>query len=618
MESSAALTALKRHKQAFCPPPGADPTTAALRASLEQISEDCTNCNKCQPECSFLLKHGKPKEIADRLLHQPQPELDAAFECSLCGLCTAVCPFQVNPVEMFLSMRRHSLQQHPEQLKKYGPLLRYEDLGTSKLLTCYALPVGCQTVFFPGCALSGTRPTAVWTAFEKLRQSIPDLGLVLDCCGKPSHDLGACERFQNIIFPLQDQLRQQGIKRVLTACPGCNEIFQNYGHPLEVVSIYQLFAELPETQPVGTGQEISVHDPCPLRFHDDLHEAVRTILTKQGHQLIEAPHSGLKTLCCGEGAAVGFVAPELAGRWGRRRAAEADGKTMVSYCAGCVDFLNRNGTAVHVLDTLEMNGDLQPAARVPSLRRYWNRWQLKRQVTGELPTIPPPQRQKNRQAQGSFIKKLFILGLLIAAIAGIHSSGFAEKLDPEALRASIQQFGLLAPLIYVLFYSIAPSLFLPGLPLTIIGGVLFGPFWGVIYTISGATIGAGLAFLIARYLGRDWVASKLTGSKWQKLDEDVARNGWKVVAFTRLIPLFPFNLLNYAFGLTRIRFLDYVVTSFICMLPACIAYIVFSSSLLDVLRGRISVEFVVGLLLIVGVSLIPILYRKRQAKQSAQ
>jgi uncharacterized membrane protein YdjX (TVP38/TMEM64 family) len=88
-----------------------------------------------------------------------------------------------------------------------------------------------------------------------------------------------------------------------------------------------------------------------------------------------------------------------------------------------------------------------------------------------------------------------------------------------------------------------------------------------------------------------------------------------VVAFTRLIPLFPFNLLNYAFGLTRIGFRQYAVTTFLCMLPACIAFIVFSSSLLDLIRGKVSLTFVIGLLLVVLVSMFPLFYRRYKAKR---
>jgi uncharacterized membrane protein YdjX (TVP38/TMEM64 family) len=114
-------------------------------------------------------------------------------------------------------------------------------------------------------------------------------------------------------------------------------------------------------------------------------------------------------------------------------------------------------------------------------------------------------------------------------------------------------------------------LLLPGAVLTIAGGVLFGPVWGTFYNLTGATIGATMAFLIARYLASDLVSRKI-GGRLKQLVEGVEAEGWRFVAFVRLVPLFPFNLLNYMLGLTRIRLFHYVVTSYICMLPGAIAY----------------------------------------------
>jgi uncharacterized membrane protein YdjX (TVP38/TMEM64 family) len=111
------------------------------------------------------------------------------------------------------------------------------------------------------------------------------------------------------------------------------------------------------------------------------------------------------------------------------------------------------------------------------------------------------------------------------------------------------------------------------------------------------------------------VEKKLSGPQWRRLDQGVEKHGWKIVAFTRLVPVFPFNILNYAFGLTKIRFLHYALATFICMLPACIAFIVFSSSLLDLIKGTVSPAFIIGIGLIVFVSLIPVLYRRYKAKK---
>jgi len=107
--------------------------------------------------------------------------------------------------------------------------------------------------------------------------------------------------------------------------------------------------------------------------------------------------------------------------------------------------------------------------------------------------------------------------------------------------------------------------------LTLAGGSLFGPVLGTFVNLTGATLGATIAFLISRYLASDWVEEK-SGGRLKRLKEGVESEGWRFVAFVRLVPIFPFNLLNYALGLTRIRLLHYVIASYLCMLPGAIAY----------------------------------------------
>lgn len=220
--------------------------------------------------------------------------------------------------------------------------------------------------------------------------------------------------------------------------------------------------------------------------------------------------------------------------------------------------------------------------------------------------------EKNNKKKSLFKLGLFIL-ILVSVLAAIRLSGIDQYLSKEELQQRISSFGPWAPLIYIGFYSIAPSLFLPGLPLTVAGGLIFGPLFGTIYTIIGATIGASIAFLIARYFARSQVEALLSG-KLKTIDEGVERKGWIFVAITRLIPLFPFNLLNYGFGLTKVKFSHYVIASFIFMLPGTAAYVILSSSLLDLIKGEISGEFITGLVLVLIVSIIPIIYNKYKKK----
>lgn len=160
------------------------------------------------------------------------------------------------------------------------------------------------------------------------------------------------------------------------------------------------------------------------------------------------------------------------------------------------------------------------------------------------------------------------LGLLATVTLAII---YRDQFDTVALESWVRDAGPVAPLLFILIYALAAVLFLPGSALTLAGGALFGPVLGTFYNLTGATLGATLAFLIARYLAADWVTNK-TGGRVKQLINGVEKEGWRFVAFVRLVPLFPFNLLNYALGLTRLRLLHYILATSLFMLPGTIAF----------------------------------------------
>lgn len=162
------------------------------------------------------------------------------------------------------------------------------------------------------------------------------------------------------------------------------------------------------------------------------------------------------------------------------------------------------------------------------------------------------------------------LGLAIAG-AAIWLALNRDRFDPALIESSIRDLGLWAPLGFVALFALATVLFVPGAIFGLAGGVLFGPVWGSVVNLVGATLGATLAFLAARYLAADWARRKVAG-RLDRLIAGVDAEGWRFVAFVRLVPLFPFNLLNYALGLTRIPLTHYVVASLICMAPGTIAF----------------------------------------------
>jgi len=162
--------------------------------------------------------------------------------------------------------------------------------------------------------------------------------------------------------------------------------------------------------------------------------------------------------------------------------------------------------------------------------------------------------------------------LLVGSIIWLYTH--RGQFDMEALESWVSTTGSYGPLAYMLIAAAATILLMPASVFVLAGGVLFGPWLGTLYSLIGATLGASLAFLIARYIAADWIARKSHG-RFKQLIDGVEAEGWYFVAFVRLVPIFPFFLLNYALGLTRIKFYPYIVATFICTLPgaAAISYL---------------------------------------------
>ena len=167
-------------------------------------------------------------------------------------------------------------------------------------------------------------------------------------------------------------------------------------------------------------------------------------------------------------------------------------------------------------------------------------------------------------------KKRLIVALALLAIIAAGVS-FRAEFDRDVLLTTFANWGPWAAVAFIASYALGAVAFLPGLAFTIAGGALFGPWAGTLYSLIGASAGAAIAFLAARYLLNDWVAAH-TGKRLASLQAGIDEEGWRFVALVRLVPLFPFNLLNYALGLTRLKFSVYCVTSFITMAPGALAY----------------------------------------------
>ena len=196
-------------------------------------------------------------------------------------------------------------------------------------------------------------------------------------------------------------------------------------------------------------------------------------------------------------------------------------------------------------------------------------------------------------AERKFLFACLIFALVIYAI---HAFGLFDLLtDLPHLQTLIRQSGLFGYSLYILLFIIATLFLLPGSILVIAGGIVFGPLLGTLLSLIAATLASSCSFLLARWLGRDLLLKYVGHSHtFQAIEKGIARNGIDFLILTRLIPLFPYNIQNYAYGLTTIAFWPYTLISALTTLPGIVIYTVMAS---DLANGGITLRFILQLCL---------------------
>ena len=323
----------------------------SLNKTLDKVICDCTECGGCVRHCAFLRRYGNPLELAEQY-RAGTLETKVIYSCSLCRLCDVHCPETLVISDMFWQMRRRLVEESRGPLKQHRRILAYEKWGLSRLLRASLIPEGADTIFYPGCAMAGTRPNQTRRVFELLKKQIPNLGIVLNCCAKPSHDLGRFEFFNRVFSPQVNNLKERGITTIITVCPSCHQVFSRYAEDVEVKTVYQVLDPPAQDPTLDTSREMCVHDPCSTRFETEVHQSVREIAERLGLTVAHMKHQKKRTLCCGEGGSASFVAPDITDRWVEQRAEQAAGRPLITYCAGCVQFLSDSLDTVHLVDLL--------------------------------------------------------------------------------------------------------------------------------------------------------------------------------------------------------------------------------------------------------------------------
>src|SRR4030042_3913497 len=596
-----------------------------LPATINEFLKSCENCGRCKKVCPFLDTYGTPDKI---ILETPEK----VFFCSNCKACDTVCKGKLNPSDALFEIKSQLLRNgtYPVEVRNALHSANGYAMRGHKLPFVFYSSSG--TVFWPGCGLAGTSPEIVKKTVRLLSKHLNEkVGLVLDCCFDPLYQLGDVDSVKKAAERIKDRLEKHKVSYVITGCTNCRKALSLHlpdikvEHIFEVLSLQHVIARSeatkqsrnfeiaspepalsdktrffanaqndksegarndnygnPSITPLAKGG-FFLHHPCPSFRSDAIRLHAKELMKATNGENSRGENS--RPTCCGHGGGISSLSHDLSEKFTDKVIKASKGNPVVTYCMGCKGkFLEKGQKAYHLLEF--MTGVKPIEKPVSSGKKWVNRFFL---AFGQ---------------KLNFKKLLFgsTVILLILLTAYLRKQGY---ISTEGILNFIKQYKVAAPLLFISIYAIGPSLFIPSLPLTLGAGFLWGPFWGVVFAITGATTGSSVAFLISRYLMADTIKKRFGYDKWTWLKEKVEKHGWKAVAFARLLPVLPFPVLNYMFGVTPIPFFHYLWSSFVFMLPACIAYVAFGSSMGELLlKGNVK-GLVIGILIASVAMLLP-------------
>ncbi|MBU0485337.1 MAG: (Fe-S)-binding protein [Proteobacteria bacterium] len=333
-------------------------------------------------------------------MRNPLENIEIPYSCSLCGLCQRICKYDLYPGGMCHEARVRVFQPLQERIPPddfiYDFLTpRLKGIRNHQIFSSspvFALNRGPEEhkgtlpkrVFFPGCSFPAYAPGLVWKAYQYLQAKMPGIGVVLNCCGKPSKDMGDLDRFGKIFDNTMNEFARHGVEEVVLACINCHKTFrENSG--IKLRTIYEIMAEegLPNEAKKGSG-EVTLHDSCPARHQPAIRQAIRTILSRLDYRVNEFRFNKEMTQCCGAGGCAATGNTALAGRHTRDRAAQARG-TVVTYCAHCRERFSSQVPALHILDLVFGASYKKSLVEAHDGWQNWFvRWYLKRKLNRRI------------------------------------------------------------------------------------------------------------------------------------------------------------------------------------------------------------------------------------------
>ena len=427
------------------PPPAAEYTEEQARQEAKRCLE--CGCRSCFSGCKMLSSYKKPiRRVYDEASMASLPtSVDGTASqgkrmvssCNQCGLCKTVCPQGIDIGNVLLESRRALIKNNAMPWVFHEYWLRDMSFAASEDALLAAPAPGeerCRYLFFPGCQLSAADPDLTKATYEALLKQYSSIGIFLGCCGVPALWSGEQSLFEEHIHELIRRWEGLGRPIILTACPNCQKVFQQYAPELQVRSVVQYW--LDNGGPVPFWPEaltVSVCDPCGARGDHDLQESVRQIVLNSGLGLRELEENRDDARCCSFGGHIYPANPGLAREIIEERVAENDLPYIV-YCSNCKDvYTAKKKKTIHILEILLGRHDQDYRPPTPTQRKQ-NRIRLRSRILNDFwsKTALPAQTQAPVLIYAEGVKEKLAKELMLeedVLQAVLHGETTGEKIE---------------------------------------------------------------------------------------------------------------------------------------------------------------------------------------------
>lgn len=364
---------------------------------LKKNLENCIDCGLCYKVCPMMNRFGEsPKNILNAIDENKISYEDISYSCMLCNACTETCPKDINLKEMFYKFRIKSYRENLKDTRKKFNLrvVQAHQKGSfSKFLTSKNNNKIAEKVFIPGCSLSGYDNDIIMKVKKYLDENLGETEILLKCCGKPSKDIGDLDLFESNLKHIEESLKNKNVNEIIVACENCYKTFGEAFKDIKVITLWEVINELGvpaelKNKYLSCKEKFALHDPCPIKKEEQIHESVRNILNELGIKIVEFEKNRSKTECCGCGGMVGVTNKELWESQKNKRANSTECENIISYCESCVNtFKSSNKNVLHILDLIfneeVISGKIKSQKNVGTINQWINRIKLANKVGRE-------------------------------------------------------------------------------------------------------------------------------------------------------------------------------------------------------------------------------------------